>query len=476
MFKGITKRWILSTMLVIFVIFSLIVTSLIFAVISLYNQDVEQRLSSVSNEISAVFEGYQAENSTVFFSGAKDYVEDFAHKESMEVMVINSAGRVVLTSTGFSYDDNDKFQDFSEASKSQEKTAFWDGVLSSGEKVKSFTRIVTNTEGSVIGAVRYVVSMTDVNNRIILISAVLILAGIVILSLITLSGNMFIRSIVTPVRELRDTAEKIAHGDFSTKIQKHRNDEIGELTEAITDMAKDLEATEQMKNDFISRVSHELRTPLTAIKGWAETMQLSGKGKLDRKTFDKGMGVIIKESTRLTGLVEELLDFSRIQTGRMVLLNEKLDILAELDETVYMLKDRAVNEGKHLIYDEPEAVFPPVYGDRNRLKQVFINIIDNALKYTPENGVVAIEIKYNPEEENIAIIVTDTGCGISAEDLPKVKEKFYKANQTVRGSGIGLAVADEIVQLHKGSLDIESGVGVGTTVTITIPVMSDSDK
>ena len=267
MFKGITKRWILSTMLVIFVIFSLIVTSLIFAVISLYNQDVEQRLSSVSNEISAVFEGYQAENSTVFLSDAKDYVEDFAHKESMEVMVINSAGRVVLTSTGFSYDDNDKFQDFSEASKSQEKTAFWDGVRSSGEKVKSFTRIVTNTEGSVIGAVRYVVSMTDVNNRIILISAVLILAGIVILSLITLSGNMFIRSIVTPVRELRDTAEKIAHGDFSTKIQKHRNDEIGELTEAITDMAKDLEATEQMKNDFITRVSHEIRTPLTAING-----------------------------------------------------------------------------------------------------------------------------------------------------------------------------------------------------------------
>jgi signal transduction histidine kinase len=233
-----------------------------------------------------------------------------------------------------------------------------------------------------------------------------------------------------------------------------------------------------MKNDFISRVSHELRTPLTAIKGWAETMQISGRKKLDRRTFDKGMDVIIKESGRLTGIVEELLDFSRIQTGRMVLINEKLDILAELDEVIYMLKDRAVNENKHLIYDEPVEIFPPVYGDRNRLKQVFINVIDNALKYTPEDGVVAIEIKYDKktDADNIIITITDTGCGIPAEDLPKVKEKFYKANQKVNGSGIGLAVADEIVQLHKGKLDIESGVGVGTTVTITLPILSESKE
>ncbi|MDD6848380.1 MAG: HAMP domain-containing sensor histidine kinase, partial [Oscillospiraceae bacterium] len=323
-----------------------------------------------------------------------------------------------------------------------------------------------------------IVSMTEINNQIYLLSAIFIGVGIIIMTLVVLFGLYFIRSIVSPVRDLSETANKIAHGDFSTKIEKKYDDEIGDLCDAITDMAKDLEATEQMKNDFISRVSHELRTPLTAIKGWAETMQLSGKGKLDRRTFDKGMGVIIKESTRLTGLVEELLDFSRIQTGRMVLLNEKLDILAELDETVYMLKDRAVNENKHLLYDEPEAIYPPVYGDRNRLKQVFINIIDNALKYTPEDGVVAIEVKYNADDEtpNIQITVTDTGCGISPEDLPKVKEKFYKANQTVRGSGIGLAVADEIMQLHNGSLDIESGVGVGTTVTITVPVMTDNDK
>ena len=357
------------------------------------------------------------------------------------------------------------------------RAALWKGRLGSGENGELSRGVITNTNGSVIGAVtisRYSTEETD--RRILFLCALFIAAGLFILFIIVLTGTFFVRSIVAPVRELSEAANKIAHGDFSTKIEKRYNDEIGDLCDAITDMAKDLEATEQMKNDFISRVSHELRTPLTAIKGWAETMQLSGKKKLDRKTFDKGMDVIIKESGRLTGIVEELLDFSRIQTGRMVLLNEKLDILAELDEVIYMLRDRAVSEGKHLLYDEPVEIFPPVYGDRNRLKQVFINIIDNALKYTPEGGMVAVEVKYNADSDpdNMAIIVTDTGCGISAEDLPKVKEKFYKANQKVNGSGIGLAVADEIVQLHKGRLDIESGVGVGTTVTITLPVLSES--
>lgn len=474
MFKGITRRWFFSTILLIVVIVILSVAGLIYSTVQLFNTEVEHTLENAASELTTVFEDYKADNSTAFNSAAREYVENFRHKSEMEVMVINSTGRVVLTSTGFSYDESENMPDISESVA--EGSSLWKGRLGSGESVTLYTRVITNPNGIAIGAVRYAVSTEETDRRILFLCALFIAAGLFILFIIVLTGTFFVRSIVAPVRELSEAANKIAHGDFSTKIEKRYNDEIGDLCDAITDMAKDLEATEQMKNDFISRVSHELRTPLTAIKGWAETMQLSGKKKLDRKTFDKGMDVIIKESGRLTGIVEELLDFSRIQTGRMVLLNEKLDILAELDEVIYMLRDRAVGENKHLLYDEPEQLFPPVYGDRNRLKQVFINIIDNALKYTPEGGMVAVEVKYNADSDpdNMAIIVTDTGCGISAEDLPKVKEKFYKANQKVNGSGIGLAVADEIVQLHKGRLDIESGVGVGTTVTITLPVLSES--
>ena len=479
MFRGITKRWMLNTLSVILTIIILIVVTLIFVVTYLFQSGVEQRLASTGNELSIVFSGFQSPGSTEFTSAARDYIENFDKKENMGVMVLNSTGKVVLTSTGFLPEEDEKFTDFDAAVSNDNGYAFWRGTLLSGEAAMSETRVIKDPDGAVVGAIRYIVSMEPVNSRIILSAVIIIAIGLVILGLVIISGLLFIRSIVKPIQRLSEAAGQIAQGDFSAseKIEHKYDDEIGDLCDAVSDMAKDLQTTEQMKNDFISRVSHELRTPLTAIKGWAETMQLSERGTLDRRTFDKGMGVIIKESTRLTGIVEELLDFGRIQSGRMVLMNEKIDILAEFDETVYMLKERAVEEGKHLLYDEPEVVYPPVYGDRNRLRQVFLNILDNALKYTPKGGVVAAQVIYSKDEPDvIKIIVTDTGCGISAEDLPRVKEKFYKANQTVRGSGIGLAVADEIMNLHHGSLDIESGEGVGTTVTLTFPVYKEGSE
>ena len=477
MFHGITKRWMLNTLSVIFTIIVLIVVSLIFVVTYVFQNSVEQSLNSACNELSLVFPGYTADSASEFTALACDYVENFDQKERMGVMAINSSGRIVLTSTGFIPSESEAMKDFGDAKKSPDGYAYWSGRLASGEPAMSETRIISTESGVVVGAVRYIVSMEPINSRILIVDAIIVALGIVMLAMVIFSGLLFIRSIVKPIRRLSEAAAQIAQGDFSAseKIEHKYDDEIGDLCDAVSDMAKDLQTTEQMKNDFISRVSHELRTPLTAIKGWAETMQLSERGTLDRRTFDRGMGVIIKESSRLTGIVEELLDFGRIQSGRMVLINEKIDIIAEFDETVYMLKDRAAEEGIHLLYDEDDTVYyPPVYGDRNRLRQVFLNVLDNALKYTPKGGVVAAQVIYTKDDpEVIKIVVTDSGCGISAEDLPRVKEKFYKANQKVGGSGIGLAVADEIMNLHHGSLNIESGEGVGTTVTLTLPVYKE---
>ncbi|MDD7338161.1 MAG: HAMP domain-containing sensor histidine kinase, partial [Ruminococcus sp.] len=225
--------------------------------------------------------------------------------------------------------------------------------------------------------------------------------------------------------------------------------------------AAEISTADRLKNDFISTVSHELRTPLTAIKGWGETiLQVSDT---DPALTQRGMNVIIDEATRLSGIVEELLDFSRIQNGALSLRIEKMDILAELDETVFAFKDRATREGVDLVYNAPDLP-APMDGDADRIKQVFVNILDNALKYTKQGG--KINVTADVADDKIKITISDTGCGISAEDLPHVKEKFYKTNMTVHGSGIGLAVADEIVKLHKGTLDIDSVLGEGTTVTL----------
>ncbi|MCC8022399.1 MAG: HAMP domain-containing histidine kinase [Clostridiales bacterium] len=230
-------------------------------------------------------------------------------------------------------------------------------------------------------------------------------------------------------------------------------------------MAGEIAATDKLKNDFISTVSHELRTPLTSIKGWGETLILDPL--TDPELTHRGLQVMINESARLSEIVEELLDFSRMQNGRMVLRLDKIDILAELDEILFVFKERALREGIDIQYNTPDLP-APAFADANRIKQVFVNIMDNAIKYTEEGGRIFVSAEI--QEHAIQIIVADNGCGIAEQDLPRVKEKFYKSNISVKGSGIGLAVADEIISLHGGTLDIASVEHEGTTVYIKLPL------
>ena len=307
--------------------------------------------------------------------------------------------------------------------------------------------------------------MKKIDNQVLIIAATTFVVCLAIMLLIFFSGMYFVRSIVYPIRSIGDMTKQFAKGDFSERIKKESDDELGELCDSINYMADELSNTEQMKNEFISSVSHELRTPLTAIKGWTETVTSMYE---DKETFKKGMRVITSETERLSQMVEELLDFSRIQDNRLTLIMDTIDILAELGETVLIYQERARALGIKLDYYEPEML-SFVYGDKNRLRQVFINIVDNAIKYSDKGDTVSVEAY--EEHGEICISVSDTGMGISAEDLPKVKTKFFKANHTRRGSGIGLAVADEIIQRHGGTLTLNSEQGVGTTVLITLPCM-----
>lgn len=464
--KGITKRWLINSMGVIMAILLLIVVIFALFVQSFYYNGIMQTISGRSSEFANMFN-----KPDEFISTARVYVENFPDKELMELMVINSNGDVVITSTGFEPDKEQVMPDYEQAKYEKSEYTTWTGKLNSGENVMALTRMIYGNDDEYVGAVRYIVSLEEADRRIFITISGISLVGLLVLFLIIISSTYFLRSIVKPVREIGDTAKRIAQGDFNARIGKFYDDEIGELCDTINYMAGELGNAEKMKNDFISSVSHELRTPLTAIKGWAETMQTGGS--CDAKTMEKGLKIIVNESERLSGIVEELLDFSRIQNNRMVLKMDKIDILAEIDEAIYMLRERALSENKHLIYEEPE-ILPAVLGDKNRLRQVFINIIDNALKYTPEGGIINIEV--SQVEENIVIKISDNGCGIPARHLSKVKEKFYKANQTQRGSGIGLAVADEIVKLHSGTLDIASTEGVGTVVSISIPILKEESE
>ena len=336
-----------------------------------------------------------------------------------------------------------------------------------GESVLAYTLLAPSVDDSNVSALRYVVSLTAGGaDRSTCSSPPPAWWVAAIIFFVILSNSYFINSVINPIDEVR----KIAPADrpratFPAHLKKTSDDEIGELCDAINAMAEELQAkSEKLKNDFISSVSHELRTPLTAIKGWAETLM---DDSVDRETTKKGIGVIIKESDRLSGMVEELLDFSRLQSGRLKLSLTKIDLVAELSDAVLMFTERARQEGIALNYDEPMDILP-IMGDSNRLRQVFVNVLDNALKYSDAGDSVTVTVQHS--ENNAIITIRDTGIGIASEDLPKVKTRFYKANATRRGSGIGLAVADEIVSMHGGNLSLDSQEGEGTTVTISLPL------
>lgn len=464
--KGITRRWLINIMGVIMAILTVIWVFFAFAIHSYFYNTLMQTLQGTANSNSASFRNLLDPGSD-FYTIAKSSVEGFVDKNKMELIILNREGDTLITSSGFMPEDKKVPPDFVRANTSSSGTGEWDGADPvTGEKIMAVTTVLKDSSGNVLGAARYVVSMTRIDMQIaiyILISGIICIA---IMLFVIMSGIYFVNSIVIPVREVGSTARRIASGDFDARIEKQYDDEIGELCDTINYMAGELGATDRMKNDFISSVSHELRTPLTAIKGWGETILSTASS--DREVLNKGMGVIIDETERLSGMVEELLDFSRMQNGKFKLIMDKVDILAELGEAVLMFSDRAHREGLTFIYNEPESL-TPVIGDRNRLKQVFVNILDNAFKYSNHGGVVTVTTSEGPSY--VKIIIADTGVGIPKEDLPRVKEKFFKGNSTRRGSGIGLAVSDEIICLHGGTLEIESKESKGTTVTITLPTI-----
>lgn len=466
--QKITKRWAYNILGVILAILIALEIAFSFGVQTFYYNSVRASLESQANIITTQIKSYSEDMPSSDFSAqVRNMVETFPHRDQMELMAIAPDKKVVFTSSGFSpaSDASDYMPDYDDALRSATNLGYMKPTMIGGEKIMAVT-VLSPVQDSQISAVRFVVSLEEVDQQIIQMIMVLTLICVAIIFFVMFTSYYFINSIVNPVGDVSITARRIAQGDFNARLKKKNDDEIGELCDSINYMAEELAASEKMKNDFISSVSHELRTPLTAIKGWSETLR-DTPGDVDTEMLSKGMRVISNETERLTQMVEELLDFSRIQNNRMQLILEKMDLIAELSDTVLVFEERAKHENKLLIYEESEQIVP-FTGDKNRLRQVFVNIIDNALKYSDPGD--SVTVRTTIEAETITISISDTGLGIKEADLPKVKEKFFKANSTRRGSGIGLAVADEIVAMHGGSLTLDSTETVGTTVSITLPL------
>lgn len=473
LFKKVTRRWLANGLGVVAVLLLILEIVAAVAIRGYYYEQAEHSLYTRARSFSDMLTTYFDQEGWSFTDSARDYMEDFPDKEKIEFQILNSKGDVLASSTGF-LPNLSSPEDYREAlqaytSGSGEPKGVWIGESDSGQKVLALTLLIVEGDEMLHGAIRYLAVLDKVDAQIAVLISILIAFGLAVIFFVMLSSAYFISGILRPLSEIGTTAKKIAQGDYSCRIEKHRNDEIGELCDTINDMAAEIESADELQNDFISSISHELRTPLTAIKGWSETLR--DESLRDEELLNKGLSVISSEAERLSGMVEELLDFSRMRQIKETVPQEQLDIFAEVQEAVFLFDERAQSEGVTLQCCEQEPL-PPVLGDRDRLRQVFVNILDNALKYArAENGMVRVDAATVPE--GVQIVFSDNGVGISEKDLPKVKQKFYRANNQKPGSGIGLAVAEEIIQAHHGTLELDSREGEGTVVIVTLPIIKE---
>ncbi len=468
LFKKLTRRWLVSGLGVVIALLVVVEIAAILLVRSYYYQQAQNSLYTRAVSLSDVLELYVDESSFQFDIVGKNYVENFEERHKMEFQALNDKGEVLASSTGF-LPHAETLPDFEVATQAfAENTetvwGAWNGKNAVGQNVLALTMLITRSDHTVCGAIRYVVALDNVDKQITLITSAMIALGVAVLFFVLLTSSYFVNSLLNPLGAISAAAERVAKGDFSHRIKKQYDDEIGDLCDRINEMASQLETADTLQTEFISSISHELRTPLTAIKGWTETLRESDLP--EDELFSRGLEVIGRETDRLSGMVEELLDFARIQKTKPTDIREPIDVYAEIEEAVFFMKDRAEKHGVRLSCVEQESL-PTIIGNSARLRQVFVNLIDNAIKYSKPNG--SIHVDAAPVPTGVQIVISDDGIGISAEDLPFVKERFYRASNTLPGSGIGLAVANEIVVAHGGTLQLDSELGKGTVVTITLP-------
>ena len=468
--SGITNRWLRGSLFLTVLLVLLVESMFVYNFGRSYYNSVQQtmmrRFSSINGQLK-MYTGDTAQKTAANRSVAlRRMVEQFADKDKYEFMLLDGYGSVIASSSGTGADGIVVQDDFNKAQDAPDGVGVAIYRTASGETVMAVCSLVPYAAEDV-AAMRLVTSLTLVQAQLKSVFIISLIVVAAILGFTVASGLYFVRGIVVPLGQVERIAASIARGELDVRlpVTGDERDEVDRLRGTINQMAEGLEETEKMKNEFISSVSHELRTPLTSIRGWVETLRT-----LDDPTdenYRKGLEIINNETARLYNMVEELLDFSRLQNGRLKMECRPLDLVAELTDAVLFCEARIQREGLLLAYAEPEEMIP-VYADPDRLRQVFINILDNAIKYSAPGGRITVKIWKGEYKAFIEII--DQGRGIPPEDLENVKTKFYKGSNSVRGSGIGLALVDSIMTALDGTMDLKSTLGRGTVVTLGLPI------
>ncbi|MET0016137.1 ATP-binding protein [Oscillibacter sp.] len=464
--SGLRQRWIINTIMPVFVLLVLVVTLFSAGVASYYYSGMQRGMEIRVQDAADSFNSYFMNSYTEYYQMAVYYTDSFDDKDRIELQFISPSGRIQASSYGLTVGTSPRTSDIEDAVSSGKKAVFQGKDPATGESILSVAYPLMFND-RVVGVMRLVTALRAVNRQVMLAVLAVFLIAVACMAMVMISNLLFINRVVEPVAVVSNAVKRISAGGYGIQIENRYTDELAGLVDNINDMSLKIGQNEKMKTEFISSVSHELRTPLTAINGWGETILADPSG--DPEQMRKGIRIILREARRLSTMVEELLEFSKMEDGRFTLRVESdVDLQSEFEDAIFTYRELFRQEGIELEYETADEEMPPISADPERLKQVFCNVLDNAAKHGGSGKRIAASVTVENEYE--VVRVRDFGPGIPEAELPFIKQKFYKGSSKARGSGIGLAVCDEIVTLHNGKFAIANADGGGTVVTIRLPM------
>jgi signal transduction histidine kinase len=461
--KGIRRQIVLHYFIVVFTALLLVEVIFLLAIRSYYYNSVYTHISTYvenAEKYYQIFRFYEEENINIL----SDMLANFK-MTSTELQILDIKGKVLINTTEFNPDTIITTSDIPQAISSS--MGRWVGRQpSTNEDVMAVTKLIQiGGEDSYI--LRYTTSLTTVNDKLFNVTMLSVGIGMSVLGVVLAFSLALANSIVKPLNNITAVSAQMAKGKYKVRVKGNYKYEMGELASTLNHMAEEIVRSNQVKDDFISSISHELRTPLTSIKGWGETLSSGG---FDPEETKVGMQIISNETERLIGLVEEILDFSKLQQNEMKLVVGEVILKELLQEIMLNMWTKAEKKYIKLVLESDDN--PIVIGDGNRLKQIFLNLVDNAIKFSEENSVIRIVLNCYPGQ--VEVDVQDDGLGISEEHLNRVRDRFFQVSPLNGGTGLGLAISQQLVEQHQGTMEILSELGKGTIVRVMLPLVEDS--
>ncbi|OAH58630.1 histidine kinase [Domibacillus aminovorans] len=378
-----------------------------------------------------------------------------------DVVVTNSTGRVLLTSESV----NSGMKQILDQSLSDVPRNGL--IVQSDWKKERYIATVTpfKTNGENMGYLYMFKNTEDVETFVSQLNRHFLLASMLILFFMSITIFLLSKALTRPLIIMKEATAKLSKGDFSVSIPLRSNDELGELAKSIQTLANDLNYLKQERNEFLASISHELRTPLTYIKGYAD---IAKRTDLEFQERTQYLNIIHEESERLNHLLEELFNLAKMDQNTFSIAKERVHLYPFLHSIYKKFLPAFENKNIQLQFNCDNDLFVDL--DPARFEQVILNLLDNALKYSKEGTVVSIEAFKT--EDNVQIALSDQGMGIPREEMPYIFDRLYRVEKSrsreTGGYGLGLAIAKQVVEIHGGTISVESSVGQGTRFTIAL--------